>query len=74
MIHLKAYRSVKVFRIVSKDEDTQNWVTDVQNMDESKRKDLAKKSWKIEEYHRRIKQICGVESCQAKRKSHKEHI
>src|SRR5674536_305289 len=57
VVHLKAYGFVKVFRIVSKDGDTQHWVTDVQYMDESKREDLAKKSWKIEEYHRGIKPV-----------------
>nr|WP_082098508.1 MULTISPECIES: transposase [unclassified Methanosarcina] len=49
LVHLKAYGFVKVFRIVSKDGDMQHWVTDVQDMDESKREDLAKKSWEIEE-------------------------
>src|SRR5665647_2227422 len=44
-------------------------------MDESKREDLAKKSWKIEEYHRGIKQFCDVEKCQAKKEeSQKAHI
>ena len=38
VIHLKAYGFVKVFRIVSKKEDTQYWVTNVLDMDESKRK------------------------------------
>jgi IS4 transposase len=36
-------------------------------MYEEKRKELAKKAWKIEEYHRGIKQFCGVERCQARR-------
>ncbi len=35
-------------------------------MHEEKRKELAKKAWKIEEYHRGIKQFCGVERCQAR--------
>jgi putative transposase len=75
VVHLKAYGFVKVFRIVSKDGDKQHWVTDVQDMDESKREDLAKKSWKIEEYHRGIKQFCGVEKCQArKEESQRAHI
>ncbi len=75
VVHLKAYGFVNVFRIVSKDGDTQHWVTDVQDMDESKREDLAKKSWKIEEYHRGIKQFCGVEKCQArKEESQRAHI
>jgi len=67
VVHLKAYGFVKVFRIVSKDGDTQHWVTDMQEMEEPEREDLAKKSWKIEEYHRGIKQFCGVEKCQAKK-------
>ncbi|AKB36469.1 hypothetical protein MSSAC_1879 [Methanosarcina siciliae C2J] len=36
VVHLRAYGFVKVFRIVSKDGDTQHWVTDVQDMDEAK--------------------------------------
>jgi putative transposase len=75
VVHLKAYGFVKVFRIVSKNEDTQYWVTNVLGMDESKRKDLANKSWRIEEYHRGIKQFCGVEKCQARKKeSQRAHI
>jgi len=75
VVHLKAYGFVRVFRIVSKDGDTQYWVTNVKDMDESKRKDLAKKSWKIEEYNRGIKQFCGVEKCQArKEESQRAHI
>jgi hypothetical protein len=38
-------------------------------MQEEERKELAKKAWKIEEYHRGIKQFCGVERCQATRNS-----
>src|SRR5450759_5393894 len=75
VVHLKAYGFVKMFRIVSKDGDTQHWVTNVQDMDESKREDLAKKSWKIEEYQRGIKKLCGVEKCQArKEESQRAHI
>ena len=46
----------------------------MQDMDESKREDLAKKSWKIEEYHRGIKQFYGVEKCQARKEESQEHI
>lgn len=75
VVHLKEYDFVKVFRIVYKNEDTQYWATDVFDMDESERKDLAKKSWKIEEYHRGIKQFCGVEKCQARKKeSQRAHV
>jgi IS4 transposase len=51
----------------SKVGDTQYWATDVMAMQEKERKKLAKKAWKIEEYHRGIKQFCGVERCQARR-------
>ncbi|WP_155398311.1 hypothetical protein [Methanosarcina barkeri] len=34
VVHLKTYGFVKMFRIVSKDGDTQHRVTDVQEMDE----------------------------------------
>jgi len=75
VVHLKGYDFVKVFRIVSKNEDTQYWATDVRDMNESEREDLANKSWKIEEYHRAIKQFCGVEKCQARKKeSQRAHV
>jgi hypothetical protein len=32
-------------------------------MDETTREDLGRKSWEIDEYHRGIKQFCGVEKC-----------
>ena len=75
MAHLKEYGFIKVFRIVSKDGDMQYWATDVLDMQEERRRELAKKAWKIEEYHRGIKQFCGVERCQARRNSvHRTHI
>jgi putative transposase len=75
VVNLKEYGSIKVFRIVSKNEDTQYWATDVLDMDEQKREDIGNKSWKIEVYHRGIKQFCGVEKCQArKQESQRKHI
>ena len=66
-VHLEEYGFIKVFRIISKDGDMQYWATDMLDMREEKRKELAKKAWNIEEYHRGIKQFCGVERCQARR-------
>ena len=66
-VHLRQYGFIKVFRLVSADGDTHYWATDVLDMHEEQRKELAKKAWKIEEYHRAIKQFCGVEKCQARR-------
>jgi IS4 transposase len=75
IVHLREYGFIKVFRLVSKDGDTQYWATDVLDMQEEERKKLAKKAWKIEEYHRGIKQFCGVERFQARREiTCREHI
>jgi hypothetical protein len=74
-VHLKAYGFIKVFRIVSNDGDIGYWATDVLEMDEAKREKFGGYSWKIEEYHRGIKQFCGVESCQARKsQSQRAHI
>jgi putative transposase len=75
VVHLREYGFIKVFRIVPTNGDTQYWATDVLDMDETTREDLGKKSWKIEEYHRAIKQFCGVEKCQARKKeSQRAHV
>ena len=68
VVHLREYGFIKVFRLVPKEGDTQYWATDALEMDENTRNELGKKSWKIEEYHRAIKQFCGVEKCPARRK------
>ena len=75
VVHLKAYGFIKVFRIVAKDGDIEYWATDLLDMDEAKREKLGRYSWKIEEYHRGIKQFCGVENCQARKsQSQRAHI
>jgi hypothetical protein len=74
-VHLKAYGFIKVFRIVAKDGDIGYWATDVLEMDEAKREKMGGYSWKIEEYHRGLKQFCGVECCQARKsQSQRAHI
>ena len=74
VVNLKEYGSIKVFRIVSKNEDTQYWATNALDMDEQKRENIGNSSWKIEEYHRGVKQFCGVEKCQARKKNLRENI
>ncbi len=74
-VHLKDYGFIKVFRIVAKDGDIEYWATDLLDMKEKERDKLAGYSWKIEEYHRGIKQFCGVENCQARvSQSQRAHI
>jgi hypothetical protein len=75
IVHLKAYGFIKVFKIVAKDGDIEYWATDLLDLDEAKREKLGGYSWKIEEYHRGIKQFCGIEKCQARKsQSQRSHI
>jgi len=75
LVHLKAYGWIKVFKIVSKKGDIEYWATNDLNMSELQRLSCSEKAWIIEEYHRGIKQFCGVERCQARTgKVQKNHI
>jgi putative transposase len=64
VVHLEKYGLVKVFRIEAKDGTTAHWATDDLGMDDLNRLRLAEASWKIEEYHRGIKQTVNIERCQ----------
>lgn len=66
VVHLKAYGFIRVFRTVSPDGDAQHWATSNLDMNELDKLSLSEKSWVIENYHRGIKQFCGVEKCQAR--------
>src|SRR3954447_17055262 len=66
VVHLKGYGLIQVFRIVTPDGDTEYWATDVLTMTAREREAVAGKVWTIEEYHRGLKQFCGVERCQAR--------
>lgn len=51
------------------------WATNDLNMSELQSLSCSEKAWKIKEYHRGIKQFCGVERCQARTgKVQKNHI
>ncbi len=62
-IHLRGYGQARIFRIVSKDGDATFWATNDIVMSELERIGYAQKSWRIEEYHRGIKQFCGIKKC-----------
>jgi putative transposase len=75
IVHLKGYGMVKVFKIVSKKGDIGYWATNKLDMNVMECLSLGEKTWGIEEYHREIKQYCGVERCQARsRKAQINHI
>jgi len=74
-VYLKGYGFVKIFRIVAKDGSAEYWATNDFEVDELKRLQLSDFSWKIEEYHKGIKQFCGVERSYVRlAKAQRNHI
>lgn len=67
VVHLEGYGFIKVFCIVAKDGTTEHWATSNLQMDELERLRLADTSWRIEEYHRGLKQVTNVERCQCRK-------
>jgi len=67
VVHLPGYGSLRVFRVVATNGDTDHWATNDLEMDALTRLKYGEFSWRVEEYHRGIKQFCGVEGCQARR-------
>jgi hypothetical protein len=65
-VHLEGYGPIKVFRVRAKDGSAEHWATDDLAMDDLGRLRLADASWRIEEYHRGIKQVTNVERCQCR--------
>jgi hypothetical protein len=75
MVHLEGFGLVKAFRIVATDGSTEYWITNDLGMDELVRQEVAELAWGIEDYHRGLKQFCGVERCQARHpKAQRNHI
>ena len=65
LVHLKGYGLVKVFRIDAQDGDIEYWASSDLGMHELQWVQYAGYANTIEQYHRDIKQFCGVERCQA---------
>ena len=75
VVHLEGYGPVRVFKIVSPDGDIEYWATSDLAMDELARLKLAEWSWGIENYHRGLKQCCGVERAQVRAaRAQRNHI
>ena len=75
VVHLEGYGLIRVFKIVSRDGDIGYWATGDLAMDELERLRLAEWCWAIEDYHRGLKQCCGVERSQARAaRAQRNHI
>lgn len=66
-VYLRGYGLVRVFvTLDANQEHPQFWATSDLAMTETERKRVASEALFIEEYHRGLKQCCGVERCQAR--------
>lgn len=66
IVHLKGYGFIKVFKIAVNDNHIAYFATSDTQMDEFKRLSLSENAYKIENYHKAIKQFCGIERCQSR--------
>lgn len=63
-VHLKGYGWIRLFKIATPDGDIEHWATSrLECSLEQLATDVAQ-VWHIEEYHRGLKQFCGVERAQ----------
>jgi SRSO17 transposase len=74
--YLPANRPVQLFRIVVSTDKTEYIVTNdvaLKTTDDTRKESAIR--WKIEEFHRELKQLTGIEKCQArKNRSQRNHI
>lgn len=75
VVHLEGFGSIRVFKVVSRDGDIGYWATNDLSMDELTRLAHAEQCWAIENYHRGLKQCCGVERSQVRAsRAQRNHI
>jgi hypothetical protein len=64
VVHLKGYGDIRVFKLVSTDGDIEYWATSRLDCTPEQIAIEIKQLWHIEEYHRALKQFCGIERAQ----------
>jgi len=67
VVHLRGYGLIRVFRLVDPHGNTEHWATSQLDLTEDARRSYAQRAWRIEEYHRSLKQFTGIERAQFRR-------
>ncbi len=67
VVWLKGFGQIKVFRVGATDGTSEYWATSFEQMSEPERENFAKSAWRIEMYHRGLKQQCLIERAQCRR-------
>ena len=65
-VHLRGYGFVRVFRTVADNGRAAYWASSDLDLTPTRRQELAHQAWAIEDYHRGLKQCCGVERAQVR--------
>lgn len=81
-VHLKGYGFILVFRIVTSNggtnkskEQVEYWATSDLSLTQQQRQELSVQCFAIENYHRSLKQCCGIERAQVRKaQAQKCHI
>ncbi len=68
IVWLKGFGEIKVFRVRATDGTSEYWATSLKAMTEAEREIQAKSAWRIEMYHRALKQQCLIERAQVRRR------
>jgi hypothetical protein len=66
VVYLRGYGLIQVFRMDAPDGTAEYWATSDLTMDEGTRQQNAELGFAIENYHRELKQNCGVERAQSR--------
>ena len=66
VLHLKGDGMVKIFKLVAPNGDIDYWATNDLNLNQLQRLQWSEFAWAIEQYHRGLKQCCGVERAQVR--------
>jgi hypothetical protein len=66
---LKGFGEIKVFRVHATDGTAEYLATSLKPMCETERESFAKSAWRIEMYHRALKQQCLIERAQCRRRN-----
>ncbi|MEP7038790.1 MAG: transposase, partial [Acidobacteriota bacterium] len=64
---LKGFGQIRVFRVRATDGTSEYWATSSREMREAERENFALATWRIEMYHRALKQQCLIERAQCRR-------
>ncbi len=67
IVWLKGFGEIKLFRVSATDGAAEHWATSFRQMSEKSRQDFGRAAWRIEMYHRGLKQQCLIERAQCRR-------